>query len=218
MQQQKDVIDCYDKTANKYSDKFINELQHKHFDSILLWAFALENAGKGSVIDLGCGPGQTTKFLFDSGITDITGVDISHNMIAVAKSNNPALNFEVADMLHLNFPDKYFAAAIAFYSIVHFDPDQIRTAFKEIRRVLKDKGQFLFSFHVGNDIIQLDNFLEEKVNIDFYFFAIDTIKSIVLEAGFEIIDVLERAPYADVEHASQRAYCWVEKKEIDMQD
>ena len=39
MQELKDIIDCYDKTAESYADKFINELDDKHFDQILLKAF-----------------------------------------------------------------------------------------------------------------------------------------------------------------------------------
>ena len=162
-----------------------------------------------SAIDLGCGPGQTTKFLYDNGFTDILGTDISPEMIAVAKELHSEINFETADMLQLQYADKSFAAAVAFYAIVHFDYEQIRTAFKEIKRVLQDDGQFLFSFHVGNEIIHLDNFLDKKVSIDFHFLETNKIIAILKETGFEIIDVLERQPYRDVEHASTRAYIWV---------
>ena len=60
------IIDCYNATAENYAKQFIDELSHKHLDRILLKQFADENKG-GNCIDLGCGPGQTTKFLFDSG-------------------------------------------------------------------------------------------------------------------------------------------------------
>ncbi len=63
MQEQKNIIHCYDKTAKNYADKFINELSHKHLDRILLKLFASKNLDKGKLIDLGCGPGQTTKYL-----------------------------------------------------------------------------------------------------------------------------------------------------------
>ncbi len=165
-QKQKDIIDCYDKTAKNYADKFINELSEKHLDRILLKSFASENSDKGKLIDLGCGPGQTTKFLSDSGVTDILGIDISAQMIASAKNINPQLHFDTANVLKLKYPDNFFGSAIAFYSIVHFDYGQVRTAFKEIKRVLKDNGQLLFSFHIGNNTVHLDNFLDHKVNIE----------------------------------------------------
>ena len=71
MQEQRDIIDCYDKTANNYADKFIDELTKKHLDRILLKSFAAENFNKGKLIDLGCGPGQTTKYLSECGLTEI---------------------------------------------------------------------------------------------------------------------------------------------------
>jgi 2-polyprenyl-3-methyl-5-hydroxy-6-metoxy-1,4-benzoquinol methylase len=77
MQEQKNIIDCYNKTATNYAEKFIHELDNKHLDKILLKAFIAENNHKGKLIDLGCGPGQTTKFLFDNGHTNIIGTDLS---------------------------------------------------------------------------------------------------------------------------------------------
>jgi hypothetical protein len=45
------------------------------------------------------------------------------------------------------------------------------------------------------------------VNLDFHFFQTERIKPLVLEAGFEPMEILEREPYAEnVEHQSRRAY------------
>ena len=211
MQQQKNIIDCYDKTAKKYAEKFIDELNHKHLDRILLKHFVDENINKGKLIDLGCGPGQTTKFIADQELTDIVGIDISQEMITVANEINPHLQFEVADILKLNYADNTFGSAIAFYSIVHFEDEQIRIAFEEIKRVLKEDGQFLFSFHTGEQVVHLDEFLGERVNIDFNFFDTDKIIELVTRTGFEIIDVIERQPYKDVEYPSIRSYVWIRK-------
>jgi SAM-dependent methyltransferase len=208
MQEQKNIIECYDKTAKNYADKYIDELSKKHFDRMLLKSFASENSNKGKLIDLGCGPGQTTKYLSGCGLTDLVGVDISPAMVTVAKSIHPMLNFETADILNLKYPDKTFGSAIAFYSIVHFDYEQVKIAFKEIKRILADNGEFLFSFHVGDNVVHLDDFLDHQVNIDFYFFETNKITDLLTETGFEIIDAIERYPYKDVEYSSKRAYIW----------
>ena len=211
MPSSENIINVYNKTAKVYAQKFIDELSKKHLDRILLQAFAKENSDKGKCIDLGCGPGQTTKFLSDNGFKDIIGTDISDGMIAKAKELFSTLNFEVADMLKLQYSDKTFSSAIAFYAIVHFTQAQLKIAFKEIHRVLKDKGQFLFSFHIGDEVIRNTNFLDAGGEIDFYFFETETILELLKEAGFKTIDVIERLPYADVEYPSKRAYIWVEK-------
>jgi len=211
MQSQKNVIDCYNKTAREYAHKFGDELRKKHLDCILLQSFASRNAAKGTVIDLGCGPGQTTRFLFDSGCTDIIGTDLSSEMISVASKLHPQIKFETADMLRLTYAGNRFGSAIAFYSIVHLDYDQIKTAFTEVKRILRSGGEFLFSFHIGNDTIHLDQFLDQQVDIDFYFFEASRIVNILQETRFEIIDIIEREPYRDVEHPSRRAYIWAKK-------
>lgn len=210
MQPQKNIIECYDRTAKNYADKFIDELSHKHLDQILLNAFASENREKGKLIDLGCGPGQTTKYLAACGWKDILGVDLSPGMIRVAKEINPQLNFETADMLKLLYADKTFAGAIAFYAIVHFDYEQIKIAFAEINRILADNGQFLFSFHIGDNSVHLDEFLDQQVNIDFNFFQPTRIIELLAATGFEIIDSLEREHYP-AEYPSKRAYIWAKK-------
>lgn len=188
----------------------MGELQHKHLDRLLLKQFAEENKN-GNCIDLGCGPGQTTKFLFDCGIKSIVGTDISPGLIAKAKELNPHIKFEVADMLNLQYEDNSFSSAIAFYVIVHFTTEELKIAFQEIKRVLKKDGQFLLSFHIGTEIKHVDNFLDKDVSLDFYFFETENVISLLEEMGFTMIDVIERLPYKDVEYPSKRAYIWVKK-------
>lgn len=212
MPTQTDVIDCYNKTAKKYAENFLDELSHKHLDKLLLNAFANDNKLKGAMIDLGCGPGQTTKYLSDAGVQDVRGLDLSPVMVKTASELFPQLPFETGDMLALHYPDQHFGSAIGFYSIVHFSIDEMKVAFTEIYRVLKTGGDFLFSFHIGNDSKHFDVFLDQQVNIDFHFFDKDKIVEVAKNAGFSIIDVIERQPYADFEYASQRAYVWVRKR------
>ena len=211
MQNQENIIDCYNKTARNYAHQYLHELDEKHLDRILLQSFAKENVSKGKLIDLGCGPGQTTKYLVDCGVTNITGADISPSMIDVAKSNNPDIHFETADILKLKYSNAAFGSAVAFYAIVHFDYGQLQTAFEEIKRVLAGGGEFLFSFHVGDNIVHLDSLLDHEVNIDFHFFETDKVLSLLTEAGFAIVDAIERQPYKHVEYPSKRAYIWAKK-------
>ncbi|HOK14037.1 MAG TPA: class I SAM-dependent methyltransferase [Candidatus Kapabacteria bacterium] len=212
MQDQKDIINCYDKTAENYAKKFFNEFEGKHLDRILLKAFALQCKERGKVIDFGCGPGHTTKFLFDNGIQSILGTDISTEMVKVASRLNPNILFEQADLLKLQYADNSFNAAIAFYAIVHFNYEQMQQAFSEIKRVLKNNADFLFSFHIGTEIIKVEQFLDENVNIDFYFFEPQKIIKQLNNLNFEIIDVIERHPYKNVEYESKRCYIWTKIK------
>ena len=212
MQSKEKIINCYNRVANNYAAERSDELSNKHFDRLLLKEFALVNKDKGLCADFGCGPGQTTKFLYDHGLKEIIGVDISSGMIEAARRLFPKIRFESGDLLKLTYASNYFGSALAFYAIVHFTSDQIKIAFREVNRVMKKGGQFLFSFHVGNETVHFDKANDIDVDIDLYFFQTEKIIELLHETGFGTIDALERYPYQDVEYASKRAYIWAEKK------
>jgi len=210
MDQQK-VIACYNATANEYAASLFDELSAKPLDRLLLKQFGAENAAKGRMIDLGCGPGQTTRFLWEHGVAEIIGTDIASGMIERARQLNPDIPFQTADMLNLDFAAGSFASAIAFYAIVHFNTAQLKTAFSEISRVLVNGGQLLLSFHIGDEIIHRDELFGINVDIDFCFFRTAEVLALLKEAGFRLIDAIERYPYENVEHQSKRAYLWVQR-------
>ncbi len=209
MHQLDKVTTCYDLTAEEYAKVFYNELDSKPFDRMILQRFASENSGKFA--DIGCGCGHTTKFLADNGVKDIVGIDLSSEMVKIAEKLNKNLTFEVGNMLNLDKNDEEFAAISAFYAIVHFNYQEIERAFSEIYRVLKSSGQFLFSFHVGDETVNLDEFLNQKVKITFYFFEVDKILQILEKVGFKVKETIIRYPYKEVEHPSKRAYILAEK-------
>lgn len=103
---------------------------------------------KGNILDLGCGCGRTTKFLFDKGYK-VIGVEIVDEMINVAKKKFPKINFEVGDACKLNFPDEKFDVVFFSYNgLDYIFPEEKRIlAIKEISRVLKQGGIFVYSSH-----------------------------------------------------------------------
>lgn len=212
MQSQEKIIKCYNDTADNYAAERSDELSGKPLDRLLLKEFASTNKSKGPCADFGCGPGQTTKFLFDHGLKDIIGIDISSGMVGAARRLFPKIKFETGDLLKVSYPSNYFGSALAFYSIVHFTYDQIKIAFSEVNRVLEKGGQFLFSFHVGNEAVHFDKAGDIDVDVDLFFFQPGQIIELLHETGFRIIDALERYPYEGVEYESKRGYILAEKK------
>lgn len=212
MNSQEKVLYCYNQVADDYAAERWDEISKTHFDRWLLKEFAAVNKDKGPCADFGCGPGQTTRFLYDNGIKDITGIDLSPAMISAARRLSPEIKFETGDLLNIAYSPGHFESALAFYSIVHFTNDQIRKCFGEINRVLKTGGDFLFSFHAGDEIVHFDKAHEKEVDIDLYFFKTDDIIALLYETGFNIIEAIERRPYEDAKFPSRRAYIWAGKK------
>lgn len=206
-----DLSNSYSEVAKEYADRIFDELSGKPMDRQILASFA-ELIGSGGVVcDLGCGPGHVTKFLSSKNVKPF-GIDISPGMIEQATRLNPSLDFRVGDMLSLPLADESLHGVVAFYSLIHINKDRLPRAFSEIRRVLKTGGFCLFSFHIGDETVHLEEWWGHEVNLDFHFFKSKEISKIVSSCGFEIVDLVERDPYEEnIEHQSRRAYFLVEK-------
>lgn len=212
MNSQEKVLSCYNQVADDYAAERWDELSKKHFDRLLLKEFASVNKENGLCADFGCGPGQTTKFLYDNGVKDIIGIDLSPTMISTAQRLSPEIKFKTGDLLNIVYPSGSLGSVLAFYAIVHFTNDQVRKCFGEINSVLKTGGEFLFSFHVGDEIVHFDKAHDKEVDIDLFFFKTEDIVELLYETGFSIVDAIERRPYEGVEYPSRRGYIWARKK------
>jgi SAM-dependent methyltransferase len=199
-----DVRESYDSAAKAYAEHLASELDQKPLDRHLLNRFAEETRGQGLVADLGCGPGHVAKYLHDQGVT-VIGIDISSEMIRCAASLNPGLEFRVGDMRELSLPTASLVGLVAFYSIVHFDSAELDGMVVQLRRVLAPGGLALLSFHMGDQVVHLDDLFGAPVNLDFRFHAPHTVIEALRAAHFAVIERVEREPYGP-EYPSRRCY------------
>ena len=84
-------------------------------------------------------------------------------------------------------------------------------AFREVYCVLLPGGLFLFTCHIGEEILHIDEFLGVQCDIDFMFFPTDFISRCLKKSGFEEFEIIEREPYPEMEYPSRRAYVFSEK-------
>lgn len=104
-----------------------------------------------SILDIGCGAGRTS-FYFRNFTDKYVGVDYSESMINASKKCYPELEFQHCDARDLSrFNDNSFDFIIFSYNGIDYITNDDRLAvFKEIKRVLKDDGMFVFSTHNRN--------------------------------------------------------------------
>jgi len=96
-----------------------------------------------SALDVACGPGHITQMIANTGAT-ATGVDLSTEMVKVAEELHPHIEFKEANVeQHLPFESESFDAVLVNFAIHHFARPDL--AVKEIRRVLKENGRFVFA-------------------------------------------------------------------------
>ena len=94
------------------------------------------------VLELASGPGYGTSEISKK-TKNVLGTDFAESMVQEAKNLFPALKFEQADAENLQFEDNSFDKVFCTFGVLHFaHPDK---ALSEVRRVLKDKGIFVFT-------------------------------------------------------------------------
>ena len=179
---------------------------------------------KDSILDLACGRGRHSKYLYKQGF-DVTGVDLSEESIQYAKQyEKPGLHFEVHDMC-LPYPTQFDAVFNLFTSFGYFEneEDNLRTI-KAIKAELKPEGHGVIDFlnvelaiknmipserkKIGNIVFHLEKYVEDGYiikNIRFkeegedYFFT-ERVKALTLEdfkAYFEAAEVELKHTFGD---------------------
>jgi SAM-dependent methyltransferase len=213
---------AYDTVAHDYAEMLQNELAAKPYDRAMLEAFAelVRSGGTGTrVADLGCGPGRVTAHLDELGL-DAFGIDLSPQMIAVARARHPTLSFDVGSIEATTLADDALAGLIAWYSIIHTPPERLPGVFAEFARVLAPRGIALLAFQAVSDAAvpgaavpgaavldaavpgaaeprHIAHAYGHDVDLDAYRLQPDSIRAQLIDAGFVVEATLIREPDAD---------------------
>ena len=92
-----------------------------------------------AALDVGCGPGETDRFL-DGVFGDLHGVDVSAAMIETARERNPSVRYAVSEAGTLPYPDERFDLAFAICVLHHVEPASRPTLVREMVRVVRPGG------------------------------------------------------------------------------
>jgi SAM-dependent methyltransferase len=100
------------------------------------------------ILDVCCGSGHVTKELAKRGY-QVTGVDNSKELIALARQQLPAIDFYVQDVCQLNLPGRFSAAISTFDSLNHIlTVDRLQQAFAAVHQQLESGGRFVFDMNL----------------------------------------------------------------------
>jgi SAM-dependent methyltransferase len=195
-----DTRSSYDIDASGYADKVRGLLDARPYlrASLGLFAELVQGAGGGPVADVGCGPGYVTGYLHDAGV-DAFGIDLSAEMIAIARRDHPDLRFEVGTMTDLDLADDSVAGIVAFWSVIHVPDRAIPGVFEQFRRVLRPQGLLLIGFHVGDETRHTsEGYTGRAINVDSHHRRPGKITGWLRDAEFTIEAELVIGPDEDV--------------------
>lgn len=95
------------------------------------------------LLDVATGPGALAAEAASRGARPV-GIDLSPQMVELARQLYPAINFHEADVEHLPFPDDTFDAVVCAFGLGHFPRPEV--AVTESVRTLLPGGRIAFSW------------------------------------------------------------------------
>ncbi len=140
---------------------------------------------RSKVLDVGCGSGYVAKFL-NSKKLSVVGIDVSKNMLKLAKKNVPTAKFAKMDMTNLEFPNESFEGIVCLYSIIHVPRKFHFKILGKFHKTLKSDGFLLISVGLGDTKEGVEeNWLGAKMY--WSHFNKETNLKLIKKIGFEII-------------------------------
>ncbi len=108
-----------------------------------------------SVLEIGCGSGILASH-FEATDYQYTGMDLSKNMLKIAKEVAPKAEFILGDMRKMDLEQRYDSVIIPGRSIAYLITNaDVQEALKSIHRTLKKEGIFVFDCFNAEKIISL---------------------------------------------------------------
>ena len=109
----------------------------------------------GSILDVGCGPGQWVLHYGAKGYRTI-GVDNVLEVLLVARQECPSLSLGCADGLYLPFAERTFDVCFSFGVVEHDEKGPLQ-ALVEMHRVLSPTGLLILTVPCYNTVRQFED-------------------------------------------------------------
>ncbi len=168
----------YDKIAERYVEEREKIDNWKEIEE-----FRVKLPEKAKILDVGCGTGiPIARYLSQNGF-EVVGIDLSKEMVSVAKQNVPGARFLQMNMTEIEFPPESFDGLISCYAIFHVPRSKHAAIFQSFYRILKSDGIMLAS--VGASDWEA---VEDYYGVDMFWSHFDplTTQSLITEAGLDI--------------------------------
>lgn len=152
-------------------------------DYVLAWARGVD----GRILDVGSGPGQWTDYLRRQGI-DVEGVEPTEAFVEDARRRYPAARYRTGRAESLGVEGASIGGVLAWFSLIHIEPDGLPRALAEFARCLAPGGSVLIGFFDGAAREPFDHAVTTA-----YYWSVEALAELLDRAGFAVTDSHTRA-------------------------
>jgi SAM-dependent methyltransferase len=124
-------------------------------------------------------------------------VDLVPEFIEHARVAYPGIPFPTGSLDALDLSTGTVGGVLAWYSLIHHEPDTIRTPLLEFSRVLRPGGSLLIGFFDGHDVERFDHAVAPA-----YQWPVSDLCDELLSAGFDVIETHARTNTGQRSHGA----------------
>ncbi|GAP49098.1 class I SAM-dependent methyltransferase [Streptomyces azureus] len=191
------VRESYDTVAADYARLVKQPAELDPVSRAMLAAFAelVRPPHPGPVADLGCGPGKVTAHLAALGVP-VFGVDVSPEMVELARAAYPDLRFTVGSMTALEIGSGELGGILAYYATHHTPPQWLPTVYAEFHRTLAPGGRLMLAGPVGSGehLRPSHAYGDHPVSYESYLLPPDRIAELLHRAGLVVTTRVVQEP------------------------
>lgn len=157
----------------QYYDRLLKNAEYEVRSEYISGFFNAYGINGGKLLDLACGTGEFSKYFSQKGF-EVTGIDLSEDMLTVAKSKCPDAKFIKGDISSFELSEKYDCCICCLDSLNHLtEKEEWINCFKSVYKALKTDGLFIFdvnSVYKHNNVLAGNSFVFDE---DDFFLAWD---------------------------------------------
>ena len=159
-------MDAYHELAKSY-DRLTNDVDYAATVAFYYEILKREGLNPRTCVDLACGTGSVTEILVKKGL-QVTGVDISEEMLTVASQKAEGAWFICQPLQELKLPRAVDMAVCALDSLDYItDPGDCAEAIRRVYKALNPGGIFIFDVNTPEKLRAMDGqvFLDEDDDV-----------------------------------------------------
>ena len=170
-------------TYNEVAEEYIKETQDRQPEEDFE-AFCRVVEPGGVILDAGCGGGRDSLAFAQRNFA-VIGIDLSDEMIRLARESAPTCTFMQADLRAIPCEDASIDGIWCCASLLHLERSQVSSVLQEFKRILKKSGICCIMVKEGHGEGMVE-FAQEKLRF-FTYFQRDEMRTYCLSAGFQIV-------------------------------
>jgi trans-aconitate methyltransferase len=180
--------EAFDKSAKIYQDKFMDVSSYADGLNLFCDNITADNA---SILDIACGPGNITKYLLARKPDyKILGIDLSPNMLSLARTQNPTAKFQLMDCREIGSIEQKFDGIVCGFGLPYLTREEAIELIADVSGLLNAGGMFYLSTMEEDDInksrYQISS-TGDQVYVQYH--REDYLTQALLDNKFEVINI-----------------------------